>query len=413
MISHQRLSKINEVVSNTLSEVWNPDLTFSSTRRNFTMPSTNSRPAIPSQIDILAGERMRAAGSGGSIPMGYSEGSRQAAIKRQKGSGVAKNQTTSVELKNDEKPEGENWIDKIQKVADVATLAGSFVPGLNVPSSILQAVSGAVDFYQGQKTEGGLRAAQAALGALPGGRLLSTAGGKVAARGAVLAGERAAAEEALRLAVPAGRRRAQSALTAIERQIADLPPTTGLKAKIPTWSSVSDDLTKAAFKQAGAKYIPTTGAKYIGGLGLRAPSALMGGQAAVGGEAEQPDTERSAPSGVPGQETPAKPKHKQVEFEGQMWDENLARELQRQRKRDAAVKAEKLRTTMRTPPRKPSGEVDLEAWHTMTGMKIPKTYDETKRAIEVTKPYGYDPLEVDPALRSRYEKVKQQVQQSM
>jgi hypothetical protein len=400
-----RLERIN-IAIRQLNEA---DLTFSATRRNFTMPSVRGGSAVPSEADILAGERMRVAGAGGRIPKEYSESERQKQIEK-----IRSTPTKSApkeEKKQDQ--QGENWVDKAQEIADIATLAGSFVPVLNVPSSIVQAVSGAIDFYQGQKTEGGLRGAQAALGALPGGRLLSTAGGKVAARGAVLAGEKAAAEEALRLAVPAGRRRAQSALTAIERQIADLPPTTGLKAKIPTWSSVSDDVTKAAFKQAGAKYIPTTAAKYIGGLGLRAPSALMGGQAAVGGEAEQPDTERAAPSGVPGQETPAKPKHKQVEFEGQMWDENLARELQRQRKRDAAVKAEKLRTTMRTPPRKSSGEVDIEAWHTMTGMKIPKTYDETKRAIEVTKPYGYDPLEVDPALRSRYEKVKQQVQQNM
>ena len=372
MISHQRLSTINEVVSKTLSEVWSPDLTFSATRRNFTMPPVGGGSNFPSRADITAGQRMGAAG--GSAPTGYSEESRQAAIKKQRAVG---DKTTIGGRKGDEEPEGESWIDKAQRVADVATLAGGFVPVLNIPSAIAQAVSAGIDVAQGQKGEAAMRGLQAGVGFIPGGRLLTTAGTKGAA--AVAAG------------MPGAR------------------AITGLKAKLPAISPAS---WKPGLVAAGGKPISSEMIKFGTGLAARTPAQLATGAPMAAGAAQEAEAAEA-----PAAAAPAKPKHKQVEFEGQMWDENLAKQLQQHRAKQAAPKAapaaQDLRTKMRTPPRKPSGEVDIEAWHTMTGMKTPKTYEQTKRAIEVTKPYGYSPLEVDPTLRSRYEKVRQQVQQNM
>lgn len=367
MITHQRISTINDVVSKTLNEVWSPDLTFSSTRRNLTMPPVGGSNA-PSKADALVGQRMRAAG-GGSIPTGYSEEERQAAIKKQRAVG---DKTTIGGRKGDEEAEGESWIDKAQRVADIATFAGGFVPGLNVASSVVQALSGAIDYAQGQYGEAGMRGVQAGAGLIPGGRLITTAGTKSAA------------------AVAAGARGARAI--------------TGLKALLPATTHIT---WKPLLVAAGGRPISTGALKAGLGLAARIPTQLSADGGMAASSAQEPEAEK-APAAAP-----QKPKHKQVEFEGQMWDENLAKQLQQHRAKQAATAPPSLKTTIRTPPRKPSGEVDIEAWHAMTGMKIPKTYDQTKRAIEVTKPYGYNPLEVDPSLRSRYEKVKQQVQQNM
>lgn len=334
------------------------------------MPPVGGGSAMPSRADIAAGQRMRAAGAGGSIPTDYSEESRQAAIKKQRAVG---DKTTIGGRKGDEEPEGESWIDKAQRVADVATLAGGFVPVLNIPSAVAQAISSGIDFAQGQPGEGAMRAVQAGAGLIPGGRLLTTAGTKSAA--------------AVATGMPGAR------------------AVTGLKGMLPAITPAS---WKPALVAAGGRPVSTGALKFGVGLAARTPSQLAGGAQMAAGAAQEPEAAE-----VPTAAAPAKPKHKQVEFEGQMWDENLAKQLQQHRAKQAATATPSLKTKMRTPPRKPSGEVDIEAWHTMTGMKIPKTYEQTKKAIEVTKPYGYDPLEVDPALRSRYEKVKQQVQQNM
>ena len=368
MITHQRISTINDIVSNALNEAWNPDFTFSSTRRNLTMPDAYSAPAIPSQADILAGQRMRAS-YGGSIPSGYSEEERQAAIKKQRAVG---DKTTIGGRKGDEEAEGESWIDKAQRVADIATFAGGFVPGLNVASSAIQALSAGIDVAQGQKGEATLRGVQAGAGLIPGGRLITKAGTKGAA--AVAAG------------MPGAR------------------AVTGLRGMLPAISPAS---WKPALIAAGGRPISTGALKAGLGLAARTPAQMSAGGGMAGGAAEGTEAAEAPAAALP------KPKHKQVEFEGQMWDENLAKQLQQHRAKQAATAVPSLKTTIRTPPRKPSGEVDIEAWHTMTGMKIPKTYEQTKRAIEVTKPYGYNPLEVDPSLRSRYEKVKKQVEQSV
>jgi hypothetical protein len=170
-----------------------------------------------------------------------------------------------------------------------------------------------------------------------------------------------------------------------------------------------------AFKTAGEKAIRTNTLKFGAGIPLVLTTTKTD---ATGSEKETKTQTDSTPTSTqatrPTYVAPKPPKNKQVEFEGQLWDENLVKQIQQHRQRQATGQATpapmSLKTRVRTPPRKPSGEVDIEAWHVMTGQKVPKTYDETKRAIEVTKPYGYSPTEVDPSLKSRYEKVQQQVQ---
>jgi len=336
------------------------------------MPQVYGKPAIESSLDVAAGKRMAAAYGAGSVPSEYSEEARQAAIKK------AREQPDRTTIggragTKETEDEGESWIDKAQKVADIATLAGSFIPGFNLASSATQAISGAIDVAQGQYGQAALRGAGAGIGLIPGGRLFTTAGTKAA--GAVAAGVRGAA------------------------------PVTGLKRFIPT---TAHQTWKPLLKSVGGKPVSSETVKLVGGVLARTPAAIMAGGPSIspGQEGEQETQAQAAPI------APPKPKQKQVEFEGQMWDENLVKQIQQHRMRQPAQAQKVQQKGKLTPPRKPSGEVDMEAWHLMTGMKIPKSYEETKRAIEVTKPYNYDPL-VDPALKSRYEKVRQQIAQNM
>lgn len=374
MTTNNRFSSVSKIVSGVLNEA--PDLTFSSTRRQFTMPQVYGKPATESSLDVAAGKRMAAAYGGGSVPSGYSEAERQAAIRKAR---EQPDRTTIGGREGTKQPketeeEGENWIDKAQRVADYATLAGSFVPGLNVASAATQAISAGIDVAQGQYGQAGLRGAGAGIGLIPGGRLLTTAGAKGAA--AVHAGMPGAAA------------------------------VTGLKRFLPAMTPAS---WKPAIQAVGKKSISSETAKLVGGVLARTPAAMMAGGPSMSPTKDEGDQEtqtQAAPI------APPKPKQKQVEFEGQMWDENLVKQIQQHRMRQPAQTQKVQQKGKLTPPRKPSGEVDMEAWHLMTGMKIPKSYDETKRAIEVTKPYNYDPL-VDPALKSRYEKVRQQIAQNM
>lgn len=68
-----------------------------------------------------------------------------------------------------------NAIDTMQGVLDIATLGGSFIPGLNLASAAVQSISAGVDAAQGQYGEAGLRAGQAALSAIPFGRAVGAA----------------------------------------------------------------------------------------------------------------------------------------------------------------------------------------------------------------------------------------------
>lgn len=68
-----------------------------------------------------------------------------------------------------------NAIDTMQGVLDIATLGGSFIPGLNLASAAVQSISAGVDAAQGQYGEAGLRAGQAALSAIPFGRAAGAA----------------------------------------------------------------------------------------------------------------------------------------------------------------------------------------------------------------------------------------------
>lgn len=68
-----------------------------------------------------------------------------------------------------------NAIDTMQGVLDIATLGGSFIPGLNLASAAVQSISAGVDAAQGQYGEARLRAGQAALSAIPFGRAAGAA----------------------------------------------------------------------------------------------------------------------------------------------------------------------------------------------------------------------------------------------
>jgi hypothetical protein len=68
-----------------------------------------------------------------------------------------------------------NAIDTMQGVLDVATLGGSFVPGLNLASAAAQSVNAGIDVAQGQYGEAGMRAGMAALSAIPFGRAAGAA----------------------------------------------------------------------------------------------------------------------------------------------------------------------------------------------------------------------------------------------
>lgn len=68
-----------------------------------------------------------------------------------------------------------NAIDTMQGVLDVATLGGSFIPGLNLASAATQFISAGVDAFQGQYGQAGLRLGQAGLSAIPFGRAAGAA----------------------------------------------------------------------------------------------------------------------------------------------------------------------------------------------------------------------------------------------
>ena len=68
-----------------------------------------------------------------------------------------------------------NAIDTMQGVLDVATLGGSFIPGLNLASAATQSISAGVDALQGQYGQGAMRLGQAGLSAIPFGRAAGAA----------------------------------------------------------------------------------------------------------------------------------------------------------------------------------------------------------------------------------------------
>lgn len=346
------------------------------------MPPVGGGSAIPSQADIAAGQRMRAAGAGGSIPTDYSEESRQAAIKKQRAIG---DKTTVGAQKGDEEQEGESWIDKAQRVADVATFAGGFVPLLNIPSAAVQALSGAIDVGQGQYGEAGLRGAQAGLGLIPGGRLLTKAGTKGAA--------------AVATGMPGAR------------------AVTGWKAMLPAISPAS---WKPALIAAGGKPVSTTALKFGAGLAARMPSQLAAGSGTkFAGSQLSADDEESVTD-----KSQEKPPKKSSAFvyrheDGKYWAQGLTPE-EIQQNIQASLDAEARRKNVPPPqrkrgtvPRKPTGEVDVAAWDIMTGQTKPRTYDEINKAIEITKPYNYDPLELDQRKKARFEKIRKEVESSM
>ncbi len=372
--SSERKSRVESMVSEAI------DLTFSNLRKTFgdgVGVPVYGAPAAPSRADTLAAQRMAAAGGGYSPAPVDSEKPRKSQQK-----------TKAPEQENKSDTEEQSWfgkaIDTAQSIADIGTFAGSFVPGANLIAGGIQGASSLIDLAQGQKGQAAMRGVEAAVSAIPGGRLLTTAG---------------------KAARVAGR----------------VAPT-GMKALMPVFPRATRG-TKAAFKVAGIRALPTTGIKL--GVGLPLLASKQGQGAAPATEKQDTAQDQQAPATQPAVAPAPAPKKPSSAFvyrheDGKVWSQGLSQEevaekIKGAQAAEARRKAAQPTTQKKglTVPRKPSGEVDYAAWEVMTGMKTPKTYDETKRAIEVTKPYGYDPTTVDPSLKSRYEKVRQQVQQNM
>ena len=97
-------------------------------------------------------------------------------------SGVSK----MLSAASDFKQKAGGIIDKVQGVADIVSTGLSFIPGLNLVGSAIDAVSAGVDTAQGQYGDAAMRAGSAAAGVVPGGgaavkggRLLAKAKGAV------------------------------------------------------------------------------------------------------------------------------------------------------------------------------------------------------------------------------------------
>lgn len=77
----------------------------------------------------------------------------------------------------------EGWLDKLQSVGDVVSAGLSFVPGLNLVGSAIDAVSAGIDVAQGQYGEAGMRSLSAGAGLIPGGGA-AVKGARLLAKGA-------------------------------------------------------------------------------------------------------------------------------------------------------------------------------------------------------------------------------------
>ena len=105
----------------------------------------------------------------------------------------------------------ENVIDKIQGVADVVSGGLSFIPGLNLVGSAIDAVSAGVDVVQGQYGDAALRGGAAALGVIPGVGAAAKIGAK-AIKGATTIGRAGRTASAARTAAKVGKSAPKSIL---------------------------------------------------------------------------------------------------------------------------------------------------------------------------------------------------------